>query len=253
MTEKRTISRWRAASYHLAISAVIALGVLFAILAIWYPGGLFEVAGGRKLFLLIALVDVALGPLLTLIVYRHGKKGLAADLAVIASMQVAALVGGAWVLYESRPAWIVFVVDRFELVRANDILEAELPKARAPFNEISVGGPKLAGVRMPTDPDEQLRIAMSASRGVDVHNFPQYLVPYEAVTADVVRTARPLGELAQLNSEASQEVSALPAKFGRASAPELGWFPMNARKATFAAIVDARTGAYLGTAAFNPW
>src|SRR5690348_2121328 len=116
--EKRAISRWRAAAIHLGLSALVATLVLFAIRFMWYPGALFGAAGGLKLFLLIAAVDVAIGPLCTLVVFRQGKKGLAFDLATIAILQVVALSYGSWVLFDSRPAWIVFVVDRFELVRA---------------------------------------------------------------------------------------------------------------------------------------
>src|SRR5688500_10728960 len=131
--DNRPISRWRASALHLGVSLVVAALVFAVIYFVWYPAPLFQSAGGRHLFALIALVDVTLGPLITLIVFRAGKPGMRFDLVTIATLQVAALAYGVWVLYEARPVWIVFVKDRYELVRANNVLDAELAKAKPPF------------------------------------------------------------------------------------------------------------------------
>ena len=143
------MNRYRASGTHFAISATVA-AIVFALIAlVWYPGTLLSGAGGLELFVLVASVDVTLGPLLTLIVFVPGKKGLAFDLAVIGMLQVTALVYGVHVLFEARPAYIVFVKDRFEVVRANEIEDADLAKARSPFNERPVTGPRIAGARLP--------------------------------------------------------------------------------------------------------
>jgi len=51
---------------------------------VWYPPPLFQLLGGFELLLLIVAVDIALGPLLTLVVFKSGKKRLKFDLSVIA-------------------------------------------------------------------------------------------------------------------------------------------------------------------------
>ena len=88
------MSRWKAATIYLAISAVIAGAVLWAMLAVWYPRPFFEAAGGGHLLFILVGVDVVLGPTITLIVFDIQKKKLSAlqfDLTVIAVLQLAAL------------------------------------------------------------------------------------------------------------------------------------------------------------------
>ena len=97
------MNRFRAAATHLGLSLLVASAIFLPVYFFWYPSALFDTAGGRDLFLLIAAVDVTLGPLLTLIVFRSGKKGLAFDLSIIAAMQLVALSYGVWVLFEARP------------------------------------------------------------------------------------------------------------------------------------------------------
>ena len=160
------MTRWVAAPIHLAISTLLASIVFAIIYFVWYPGALFSAAGGRELFLLIVSVDITLGPLVTLIVFVPGKKGLRFDLAVIATVQLAALAYGVWVLFESRPVWIVYVKDRYELVRANEVDDADRAKAKPPYDGLSITGPKLvAGATSRPIPDEQLRVMHDRAEG----------------------------------------------------------------------------------------
>ncbi|HSS27048.1 MAG TPA: hypothetical protein VLL50_03790, partial [Usitatibacter sp.] len=108
---------------HIALSALIAFAVFLPIYFVWYPDVLFESAGGKDLFFLIVGVDVTLGPLITLVIFRPGKRGLLFDLVVIALLQTAALAYGVSVLFEARPAYIAYVKDRYEIVRANSFPE----------------------------------------------------------------------------------------------------------------------------------
>jgi len=249
---KRPITRWQVAPLHLAITAVIAAVVFAVIYFAWYPGALFAAAGGRALFLLIVFVDVTLGPLITLIIFVPGKKGLKFDLATIAVLQIAALCYGAYVLYVSRPVWIVFVEDRFELVRANQVLEAERARAKPPFDALSVAGPHLAGARLPKNPEEQLRIAITAAAGFDLQTYPEYFVPYDDVRRQVTAHAAPLSRLEALNPGEEASIGRLGAKVDR---PEdrIGFLPMRAGKRDLAALVDRSNGDFLGTFAFRPW
>ena len=92
--EKRRLTRWHASGAHLLISAAIAAAVLTLMLTVWYPPPLFEAAGGNDLALILIGVDVVIGPLLTLIVFKPGKRGLRFDLAAIAVFQLAAARAG---------------------------------------------------------------------------------------------------------------------------------------------------------------
>ena len=247
------MNRFSASGLHFALSVLVATLVFLAIYFVWYPDALFSKAGGRFLFFLIACVDVVIGPLVTLIIFKPGKRGLKFDLVTIALVQSAALLYGVWVLYESRPAYVVFVKDRFELARANEIDPAELAKAQAPFNRIPLAGPAIVGARLPTNPDEQLRLMVSAAAGLDVQGYPQYFVPYDAVRNDALARAKPFGELRKHNTENPGAVDALARRLGR---PEdsLRFLPLRAGPATdLAVVIDAARADVVHIADLRPW
>ncbi len=246
------MTRWQAAPIHLGLSALVATTIFALIFFVWYPGVLFDVAGGWDLFMLIACVDVTIGPLITLIVFVPGKRGLKLDLALIAIAQLAALGYGVYVLYESRPVWIVYVKDRYELVRANQIDDEDRAKAKPPFDALSITGPRLVGGRLPRDPDEQFRIMMSAMQGFDLQTYPQYFVPYDEVRKEASAHAKPLARLRELNPARREEVDRLPGKLHRAPG-DLGFVPMRAGKRDLTVVVDRRNGDVLDKLDLRPW
>jgi hypothetical protein len=248
------LNRFKAALLHLAISAVVAAATFTVIYFLWFPGELFKAAGGLKLFFLIAGVDVTLGPLLTLVVFVPGKKGLRFDLTVIGLLQVAGLAYGVSVLAEARPAYIVFVKDRFELARANYITPEALEKGRAAgYGKVPVTGPVIVGSRLPTDPDEQFRIASEAlAGGIDLHGYPQYYRPYDEVRDEVVRMAQPLDKLRRYNADRANELDRALAELGRKE-EEVRYLPFPAGIRDLSVLVDAKDGRVLRMVDLRPW
>ena len=55
---KKKLTRWHAWGMHLLISVAVAVSVLALMLALWYPGQLFEAAGGNDLLIILVGVDV---------------------------------------------------------------------------------------------------------------------------------------------------------------------------------------------------
>ncbi|HUQ29816.1 MAG TPA: TfpX/TfpZ family type IV pilin accessory protein [Usitatibacter sp.] len=245
--------RLRAGLIHLSLSAAIAAAVFFPIYFLWYPDVLFESAGGRELFLLIVGVDVTLGPLITTLVYVPGKRGLLFDLVVIGVLQLGALACGVYVLFESRPVYIVFVKDRFELVRANQFPAGELEKS-APkgYDGLSWSGPKIVAARMPDNVKEQLDIMMSGIAGVDVHLYPRYYVPYEEMKGTARGKGEALQKLRDRNPARANEVGALVSSSGRAEG-ELRFLPMRAGKTDLSIVIDAASGEILKISSLKPW
>ena len=88
------MNRWKAFGIHLAISLVVFLALLGIIILLWYPGILFSIDGGWEGLKIVMGVDVVLGPLLTLVVFKVGKPGLKFDLTCIAVAQIACMVTG---------------------------------------------------------------------------------------------------------------------------------------------------------------
>jgi hypothetical protein len=247
------VNRYRASLIHFGLSVGVAL-IVFAVLRfLWYPGPLFGYAGGLELLAVITTVDVTIGPIITLIVFVPGKRGLKFDLATIALLQLAALAFGLHALAESRPVWITFVKDRFELVRAIDIDDADRAKATPEFRGLSWFGPVYAGARKPRDPQEQLRMMDSAILGgKDLYTYPEFYVSYASVAGEVAAHARPLDELRKHNPEQPEAVGAIARGLGRPEA-ELGFLPMRAGKVDMTVVVDRRSGAHLALSPLKPW
>lgn len=114
------INRYQAFAYHIAISLLIFVVLSLIVRFWWYPGILFESEQGWKALLLIAGVDLVLGPVLTLMVFNPTKKSLPIDLAVIGLIQILALGAGSYTIHQNRPiALILFGQDAMTLYSAN--------------------------------------------------------------------------------------------------------------------------------------
>lgn len=68
---------------HLFISCLIVLLVIGLVFFIWYPSPLATAVGVTHIFLMMLAIDVIVGPILGLLVYKEGKKTLKFDLGVI--------------------------------------------------------------------------------------------------------------------------------------------------------------------------
>lgn len=247
------MTRYRAGALHLLVSVVIAALVFAFVWLVWYPGVLLEATGAQWIVLVVGLVYFCVGPLVTAIVFKPGKRGLLFDLVAIGVLQTGALVCGLWVLHESRPAFIVFIQDRFELVRADDVEPGDLAKAKAPYDRLPEDGPRLVGAKLPRDPNEQFRLAMSAMQGgPDVQSFPQYFVPYAEVSKQALAKA---DRFAVLRKHNAQDVPAVDRLLADLAVPEerLRILPLRAGKRDLTAIVDAQSGDVLRIAAVRPW
>lgn len=107
------MNRWKAFGIHLGISLMVLLMLLGFIIVLWYPGILFNIDGGWEGLRIVMGVDVVLGPLLTLVVFKVGKPGLKFDLSCIAAAQIACMAVGLWIIYQERPIALVFAYDTF--------------------------------------------------------------------------------------------------------------------------------------------
>ena len=145
------MTRWSASGLHLLISLTLGSAFVGLTLGVWYPGPLFEVSGAVGLLSILVPVDVVLGPFLTLLVFKQGKRPLliTIDLSCIVAVQAAAFLYGAWTIAEVRPAYIVLFDKRFEVVRSMDI--AKGAPWRAPLT-----GPEWVAV-LPKNAEEILK------------------------------------------------------------------------------------------------
>lgn len=242
-TIRRGMTRWQASGLHLLISATIAAAVLTGMLGVWYPRPLFEAEGGLGLVFILVGVDVVIGPLITLIIFRSGKPGLRFDLSVIAALQLTALLYGVYVVFEARPVFLVLVKDQFEVVAATELQPKWLEEAKRPeFRKLSVTGPVLVALEMPADESERQAIVASAIfGGRDAQLFTRYYVPYAERARQALAEAWTIERLRKREPHTAQVIDAYLASSGRKDA-EVRYFPMRTRYEWIAVLVDARSG-----------
>jgi len=241
-TSRRPLTRVRAALLHLGISALVGAAAMALLFGLWYPPPYSAAIGAGRLALVLLGVNLVLGPLLTFVVFKPGKKGLAFDLWVIAALQMAALLYGLHAVAASRPVFVVAAVDRFELVAANDISDADLAAgSEAGFRERSWLGPRLASVSVPNDAKEYDHVQSLALAGLDLHQLPRYYRDYASNAAALRERARPLDALFEKNPAARPTVEAWLQAHGR-NAADVTWLPLSARKKDIVMLLDKASG-----------
>ncbi len=240
------MSRFRAALVHFGICASIGLILLSFFWTVWYPPPLFDAVGGLNIFLMLLAVDVVLGPLLTFVVFKSGKKSLKFDLFVIGVLQVLALSYGVFTLFAGRPVYVAALGHRFDVIQASDVSSEELV---AEARSLPWFGPKWVGTRTPSSSSERERVLFSGS---DYGHFPQHHQPLENMQQDILSRAQPISELKRLNAGRESHIDAWLAE-RNLSADAVRFQGLKARNKDFTIIIDARTAQVIGVAPFTPW
>jgi hypothetical protein len=247
------MSRWKAATIHLLISAAIGILVGVFLFGVWYPPPYFHAGGADQLVLLLVGVDLTLGPLLTLVVFRSGKRGLTFDLWLISLVQTAALVYGMSVVLQSRPVFLVAVPDRFVMVSASEISDADLAEGKQDqFRSRSWTGPRLVAAEIPTDPTEKSNLAFSALAGRDLEDQPKYYRDYDSAASKLLANAKPLEALLKTKPQFQPMISSWLAASGK-DVQSVVWLPLTARKSDLVMLMDAKTAHVLQALAIDPW
>ncbi len=250
------ISRKRAFLTHLGLSTLIVGAACALIFLLWYPHPYFQAVGAWNVLRVLIGVDLVLGPLLTLIVFKPGKPGLRFDLSVIAVVQLAALIYGMTAIYRERPYFTVFALDRFFVLAMRDVDLAQFADAKAAgrLGDKPFRGPLLAVATVPADGAEFQKLLDETVFGgkADIERRPEFWSRYEEQAAQVVRRARPLALLRTARPQGATRIAALPAKVG---APEsrLSFVPMIAKNRDVSLVVDATTGAPIEVLDVDPW
>lgn len=238
------MSRWKAAGFHLLISFCVAVLAAVVIYLVWYPPPYFRVAGDSSLMVLIISVDVVIGPLLTLAVFKSGKKGLRFDIAVIGILQLVAFIYGMSTIARARPVFVVAEVDRFVAIAANSIDKADLAAGQSPeFRSFSWTGPRLVGSVVPT---------MASTGGKEPDKLPKYYVPYSQVSSTMLAHSKPLATTMKKSTTAAALVTAFLSKHG-GQATDYRTLPLSGHTDEFTMIVLASNGQPQAALPINPW
>lgn len=187
------MNRWKATALHALASLLLVAAIAAIVLPLWHPWGLYRISGVLPLLGLVLGAQLAAGPLLTLIVFKPGKKRLRLDLAVVGLLQLAFLGFGLHLLWQTRPVFVVASDMRLALVLANEVEAADLARASRPeWARLPRGRPLLVGLRLGTSrTDPASVLAAFLDTGMDRELKPAWYVPYAAIAPRLAVNATP--------------------------------------------------------------
>lgn len=246
--------RLKASGIHLTISLAIALLAAALVFGLWYPYPYREVSGGRELLLIVVVVDVILGPLITLAIFNRDKPWteLRRDLVIVVLIQLAALCYGLWTVFAARPVHMVFEYDRFRVVHAVDIPEELLHLAPRDVVALPLTGPTLLSLRPFRDGNEKMEATMAALEGLSLSARPDLWQPYASAKSEIWQTAKSVSELKARFPLQAAAIDAVIAQSGRASA-SLVYLPLVGRKSFWTVFLDPVTADIVACIPLDPF
>jgi len=247
------MSRWRAAWIHLVVSLIVAAAVSIVMIGVMYPWEYFKASGGHRLLTILLSVDIIIGPLLTLLVFKTGKKNLKMDLTVIALLQVGALIYGMWNVVQARPVFLVHVGDRMYLVRANELSPDRLELGKEDrFRRLSWTGPTLAVALHPNDSARLGDLLSFALAGADFDQYPETYADYEEHSALVLETAKDTSALLKRRPTDSKAIADFLSTEDL-NPDQTRVVPLRVGKNFLTALVDADDAKILKVFPVDPW
>lgn len=233
---------------HLFVSVTVALIVLGIVFFIWYPSPLAKAVGVTHIFLMMLAIDVIIGPLLGLLVYKEGKKSLKIDLCIIILIQISALSYGVYSIAQGRPAWLAYYVDRFQLIRNNEIIDKNIAKALSQYQNPSWFKPQYAGVEFAQD--KQIRnddMFAEVLGGISVAQKPERYVPLDKVKNQIQKRAQSLETLNKFNDKIL--VQKTLSQYPQANA----FVPLKANAVDMTILINKEQGEVVKIVDLRPW
>ena len=262
-------SKFKAFGYHLCISAAAVAMAMAVVYGFWYKAPFARAEDVFQITLILASVDVVMGPLLTFIVFNSQKKSLKFDLALIGVLQVAALVYGLSMVHKARPVYAVYTDGIFWTVTKDDYEPEELGKVAKDslYLGFRTWSPDYIGAVLQgnLDPADKHKIEISQSMGGGLRLMPRFYASYTSVAAVAAHSGKRASEVdfmtpppARAGSpEAPPSKEELRAMLGdlKALGPleQLKLVPMNGSKHRAIVVLDDRSGNILGSLNYAPF
>ena len=213
--------RLTAFGLHLLGSTCVLTLVLGGLYLGWYHWPGWYLTAVTRVLLIVGLVDLGLGPTLTLIIANPKKprRVLARDVTMIVAVQLAALIYGATTLWQGRPLYYTFSANRLETVQASDIENEEIALARKDnpsFAPHWYSLPRWVWAPLPQDPDKAAAIVNSASfgSGKDVIDMPRYFKAWSEGLPALRKQLKTLGEIKYFSKQEQATLRARMARLG---------------------------------------
>ena len=232
---------------HLSISLLIALFVIGLIFFVWYPSPLAQAVGVIYIFLMLLAIDVVIGPILGILVYKQGKKTLKMDLIVIILLQLSALGYGIYSIEQGRPAWLVYNVDRFELVRNNEIVDQNINQAQPQFQQSSWLKPQFVATEFANNAQQRSDdMFAEVLGGISIAQRPERYIELNKAKKQMQQRKQKLELLQKYNNKI--DVEKILAKYPKATA----FLPMKASAVDMTVLIN-KQGEVVKIVDLRPW
>ncbi|MBV7433523.1 hypothetical protein KRX19_00645 [Cardiobacteriaceae bacterium TAE3-ERU3] len=239
--------RLRAFLIHLGISFTIAVISLIVVFLVWHPSPLAKAVGVTQIFLLLLVIDAVLGPVLTFLVAKQGKKSLKMDLAIIAILQAFAYCYGMYHIAEGRPVRIAFDTFRFEVVRANAVDHSAV-KVSEKYQRTPWLKPEWVAIKPPGNNQEKSdRLFYELSEGFPPSTRPALYEPLADAWPTIKETAHSLSKLEQLNPKLA--VAQILEKYPQAD----GYIPLLAPEVDMTVLINTKEQKIEKIVDLRPW
>jgi hypothetical protein len=212
--------RLKAFGLHLTSSACALTLVIGGLYLGWYRWPGWYLTEVLHVVVIVVMVDLALGPTLTLIVANPSKsrRQLAIDIGAIVSVQLVALIYGAVTLWLGRPLYYAFSVDRLQIVEANDLEADEIALGQRQNPTLTphwYNLPRWIWAPLPDNPEEAAKIVMSTPfGGKDVVQMPRYFKPWEQGLSTLREKLTRVDDIKELSKSERQDLHARMARQG---------------------------------------
>jgi len=177
--------RLKAFAVHLLGSASALTVVLGALYFGWYRWPGWYLSSVLHVVGIVVMVDLLIGPTLTLLIAspRKPRRELARDIAMVVTVQLAALTYGTVTLWGGRPLYYAFSVNSLDMVQASAIEAPERTLAlrqNPAFAPHWYSLPRWIWAPLPEDREAAKRIVTgTVFGGADVTDMPRYFRPWE--------------------------------------------------------------------------
>lgn len=233
---------------HFFLSFLIALLIVGLVFFIWYPFPLATAVGVTYIFSMLLVIDVIVGPILGWLVYKEGKKTLKFDLTVIIAIQIAALCYGIYSIEQGRPAWLAYNVDRFELIRKNEIVEQNIKQAKPQFQQPSRLKPQFVATEFSEDANQRSEdMFAEVFNGISIAQRPERYVELTQAKKKIQKYVLPLDKLEHYNSKV--EVQKTLTKYPEVNA----WVPLQANAVDMVVLIKKETAEVIKIVDLRPW
>jgi hypothetical protein len=223
---------------------VLALGCLYFG---WYRWPGWYLSGALTIVLMMAGIDVVLGPLLTLIIANPGKprRVLARDISMIVVVQLVAAGYGITTLWHGRPLYYTYSERFLEMVQATDLSNEEIAlgqKLNPALAPHWYSLPRWIYAPLPKDEKLSGQIMQSATQGGDdVIQMPRYYGPWEEGSSELRTKLRAVNKMTEIGQK-DKEVAAARMRDLGVTADQPVALPMMGRGKPLVGVIDPATG-----------